>query len=37
MDIGKYINKELLDDNIDNAIDSLKSISRNTIIKYSLK
>ena len=37
MDIDKYISKELLDDNIDNAIDSLKSISRNTIIKYSLK
>ena len=37
MDIGKYINKELLDDNANNALDSLRAISCNTIIKFSLK
>ena len=37
MDIGKYINKELLDDNANNALDSLRAISYNTIIKFSLK
>jgi len=37
MDIGKYINKELLDDIANNALDSLRAISCNTIIKFSLK